>query len=133
MFKVKLSKFYIVEINPDKQSLLAKLGGVKEEIWNWPHQISHVPSFFVTTYRTKVFEKSSNITWLTCNKYCRYLKWSYIYGFIYSHLYKPLHQRTLKLMFKSLKYKWPPCWNSRILSVIDKQFFASLFNWAQSL
>lgn len=61
MFKVKLSKFYILEINSDKQSLLAKLNGVKE-IWNWPHQISHVPSFFVTKYSTKSLWKSSNIS-----------------------------------------------------------------------
>lgn len=51
MFKVKLSKFYILEINSDKQWLLAKLDGVKEEIWNCPDQISHVPSFFVTKHR----------------------------------------------------------------------------------
>lgn len=75
MFKEKLSKFYILEINNDKQSLLPKLDGVMEEILNWLHQISHVPSFFVTKYSTKKSLKKVQISLqLTCNKYCRYLK-----------------------------------------------------------
>lgn len=74
MFKEKLSKFYILEINSDKQSLLPKLDGVMEEILNWLHQISHVPSFFVTKTVQKSLKKVQIPLQLTCNKYCRYLK-----------------------------------------------------------